>query len=62
MINTVIYNLYIPATEGGVFDDLIIIDDMAIARILIHNKKYGLTAAFDFFSSMFTSTCSIEKI
>lgn len=47
MISTVIYNLYIPATDGGVFDDLIIIDEMAIARILINSKIYGWTTVLE---------------
>ncbi|MNF03213.1 hypothetical protein D3C80_2024850 [compost metagenome] len=40
--STVIQSLYIPATAGVVVEDLIIIDDMEKARMLINNSIYGL--------------------
>ncbi|GJM69367.1 hypothetical protein HMSSN036_15830 [Paenibacillus macerans] len=37
-IKTVIYNLYIPATEDGVFEDLIMMEEMATAKMLMNSR------------------------
>ncbi|MNW58628.1 hypothetical protein D3C74_365060 [compost metagenome] len=38
MINTVINSLYIPATEGGVVEDFIMIEEMETANMLTNSK------------------------
>ncbi|MNE90796.1 hypothetical protein D3C80_1883430 [compost metagenome] len=38
MINTVINSLYIPATEGGVVEDFIMIEEMETANMLTNSN------------------------
>ncbi|WP_414085852.1 hypothetical protein [Paenibacillus polymyxa] len=38
---TDIYNLYIPATEVGVCEDFIMMEETETDKILINSKKYG---------------------
>ncbi|WP_330720327.1 hypothetical protein [Paenibacillus polymyxa] len=38
---TDIYNLYIPATEVGVSEDFIMMEEMETDKILMNSNKYG---------------------
>lgn len=41
IMSTDIYNLYIPATEVGVSEDLIMMDEIETDSMLIKSKIYG---------------------